>query len=296
MAAVEPLRRSVFVIPGMDCAAEERLVRLVLEGGGDVERLSFDLVGRRLTVWHGGEATTLEARLRPMGLGARLIETGIAADNAAATGARVARDVRTEPAGDAADADSVRTESKATDASETATLRLLLGINAVMFVVELLAGWLAQSAGLLADSLDMFADAAVYALSLYAVGRPAALKLRAAHVSGWLQLALALGAFAEVARRAVFGSAPEPPAMVGIALVALTANAVCLVLVFRHRHGGAHMKASYIFTANDVLGNLGVIGAGLLVGWTASRVPDLAVGSAIAAIVLVGAVRILRLR
>lgn len=165
-----------------------------------------------------------------------------------------------------------------------------------MFVVELVAGWLAQSTGLLADSLDMFADAAVYALALAAVGRAAARKLRAARVSGWLQLALAVGAFAEVARRAVFGSEPEPPAMIGIALLALVANAACLALVWRHRHGAAHMKASYIFTANDVLNNLGVIGAGALVGWTHSRYPDLVVGAVIAAIVLRGAVRILRLR
>ena len=166
-----------------------------------------------------------------------------------------------------------------------------------MFVVELVAGWLAQSTGLLADSLDMFADAAVYgarALRGRAARRRA--KLRAARVSGWLQLALAVGAFAEVARRAVFGSAPEPPAMIGVSLLALAANAACLLLVWRHRHGGAHMKASYIFTANDVLANLGVIGAGALVGWTDSRYPDLVVGAVIAAIVLRGAVRILRLR
>lgn len=181
-------------------------------------------------------------------------------------------------------------------AAELGTLRVLLALNAAMFVVELVAGWLAQSTGLLADSLDMFADAAVYGLALRAVGRPPELKLRAAHVSGWLQLALALGAFAEVARRAAFGSEPEPPVMVGVSLLALAANVACLGLIHRHRHRGAHMRASYIFSANDVLANLGVIAAGALVAGTGSPVPDLVIGAAIAAIVLRGAVRILRLQ
>jgi Co/Zn/Cd efflux system component len=178
---------------------------------------------------------------------------------------------------------------------EGGTLRVLLALNAAMFAVEGVAGWLAQSTGLLADSLDMLADAAVYGLALYAVGREPSLKRRAAHLSGWLQLALALGAFAEVARRAVHGSEPEPPAMVGVSLVALAANVTCLVLVHRHRHRGAHMEASYIFSANDVLANLGVIAAGGLVYATGSPLPDLVIGAAIAGLVLRGAVRILRL-
>ena len=84
--------------------------------------------------------------------------------------------------------------------------------------------------------------------------------------------------------------------MIGVSLVALAANAICLVLLARHRHGGAHMKASWIFTSTDVLANLGVIVAGALVVWTGSRLPDLAIGTAVGVLVLGGAVRILRLR
>lgn len=184
---------------------------------------------------------------------------------------------------------------EAARASEARTLWAVLAINGLMFVAELVAGWLARSTGLLADSLDMLADAAVYGLALYAVGRPVVLKRRAAHLSGGLQLALALGAFAEVARRAAFGSEPEAKAMVGVSLVALAANVACLVLVQRQRHRGVHMEASAIFSANDVLANLGVIVAGALVAWTGSPWPDLAIGTAIAALVLRGAARILRL-
>jgi Co/Zn/Cd efflux system component len=160
----------------------------------------------------------------------------------------------------------------------------------------MVAGLIAESSGLLADSLDMLADAAVYGLSLLAVGKTARTKLRASRVAGLLQGILALGVLADVARRLVLGSSPEAPTMIGVSLVALAANAICLVLLARHRHGGAHMKASWIFTSTDVLANLGVIVAGALVVWTGSRLPDLAIGTAVGVLVLGGAVRILRLR
>lgn len=180
--------------------------------------------------------------------------------------------------------------------AEAGTLRWLLAINAVMFVVEVVAGWLAQSTGLLADSLDMFADAGVYGLALYAVGRHAAHQLRAARLSGWLQLLLALGALTEVLRRALLGSEPEPLPMMGIAFLALCANVACVALLARHRDGGAHMRASWIFSTNDVLANLGVILAGLLVHWSGSNIPDLVIGMLIGLLVLNGARRILRLK
>jgi Co/Zn/Cd efflux system component len=92
------------------------------------------------------------------------------------------------------------------------------------------------------------------------------------------------------------GSEPEPVWMMGVSTVALVANVSCLYLISRHRQGGAHMKASWIFSTNDVVANLGVIGAGLLVSLTQSRFPDLVIGAIIATIVLTGSVRILRLR
>ena len=169
-------------------------------------------------------------------------------------------------------------------------------INGAMFVFELIVGLIAQSTGLIADSLDMFADAAVYGLALYAVGRAAALKMKAAHIAGWLQVVLALGALLEVVRRAVVGSEPASMLMMSIGLVALIANVTCLVLIAKKRDRGAHMTASYIFSANDVIANAGVIVAGVLVAWTGSSYPDLVIGAVIALIVLSGARRILNLR
>ncbi len=177
---------------------------------------------------------------------------------------------------------------------ERRTLGALLAINGVMFVVEMVAGWWGESTGLLADSLDMLADATVYGLAFYAVGRGGRQQARSATLSGVLQLALGIGVLAEVARRFLFGSDPVSLLMMIIGTMALAANTTCLALLARHRHGGVHMRASWIFSANDVIANLGVIISGGLVLLLSSRLPDLIIGAIISAVVIRGGVRILR--
>ncbi len=173
-------------------------------------------------------------------------------------------------------------------------LRWLLAINAVMFVAELTAGLVADSTALVADSLDMFADAAVYTVSLLAVAASAARKARAARLSGLLQVALALFALAEVIRRAVQGSDPEPAYMLAVGAVALAANVTCLKLISRYREGEVHLRAAFIFSANDVIANLGVVAGGALVLLLGTHVPDLVIGAIVAVVVLRGGLRILR--
>jgi Co/Zn/Cd efflux system component len=101
---------------------------------------------------------------------------------------------------------------------------------------------------------------------------------------------------AEVVRRWLFGSEPAASIMIVTAGAALIANAASMWLLSRHRHGGAHMKASWIFTTTDVIANLGVIIAAVAVRVMGSNTPDLAVAVMIAMVVLSGAVRILRLQ
>jgi Co/Zn/Cd efflux system component len=179
-------------------------------------------------------------------------------------------------------------------APERRVLWTLLIINALMFVIEAVAGWLGESTGLMADSLDMLADASVYGVGLYAVGRSLVVKARAASISGVLQLALGVGVLADVGRRFLAGSEPVSTLMIGVGLVALAANTVCLVLISRYRKGGIHMRASWIFSRNDVIANGGVILSGVLVWLTASRLPDLVIGAIIAAVVIKGGRDILR--
>ena len=185
-------------------------------------------------------------------------------------------------------------EMTARNAQEKKTLLIVLGINAFMFVFEMVLGLAAESSGLIADSLDMFADASVYAISLYAVGKSTGLKIRAARLSGITQVALALMVVIDVLRRFIYGSDPISGLMMGVGAVALTANAACLWLIARHRENGVHMQASYIFSQNDVIANAGVILSGLLVWLSGNRYPDLVIGLVIGLIVLRGGIRILK--
>lgn len=183
---------------------------------------------------------------------------------------------------------------EATNARERKTLVIVLAINAFMFVFEMTLGIIAQSTGLIADSLDMLADASVYAISLYAVGRSATLKGKAAKLSGIMQTLLAFVVLFDVVRRFMFGSEPVSMLMIIVGLIALVANSICLALISKHRDGGVHMRASVIFSKNDVIANMGVIVSGVLVWLLGSRYPDLIIGFIIAAIVLRGGIQILR--
>ena len=165
----------------------------------------------------------------------------------------------------------------------------LLAINGFMFLFEITLGWYAQSTGLIADSFDMLADAIVYAIGIYAIGRSLQSKAKAALLSGWFQFALALLIVFDVTRRVLLGSEPISAFMMIVGVIALIANIYCLVLIDKHKSGEVHMRASWIFSKNDVIANTGVILGGLLVWLLDSRWPDLVIGSVIALVIFNGA-------
>jgi Co/Zn/Cd efflux system component len=252
----------------MDCAAEEQLVRMAFADLQAVRHLEFDLQARTVCITHAGEAEQIAATLRALNMGADLLEQGQIA------------------------ADSVVDESE----QQRKLLWIVLAINGIMFVVEMVTGLLANSMGLVADSLDMLADALVYGLSLYAVGRTVLAKRRVARLSGYLQLSLGILGLFEVARR--FIGAEEIPnysLMIVISLIALVGNAASLVILQRSKSQDANIRASQIFTANDVLVNIGVIIAAILVLVSGSLLPDLVLGAIIFAIVVYDSFRILKL-
>jgi cation diffusion facilitator family transporter len=177
---------------------------------------------------------------------------------------------------------------------ERKTLWTLIAINGAMFLIEAVAGWWGESTGLLANSLDMLADASIYGIALYAVGRSGRFQATAATTSGVLQIALGLGVLFEVVRRFLYGSDPVSTLMIVVGALALVANVSCLMLIAKHREGGIHMRASWIFSTNDVIANLGVIISGGLVMYLGSRLPDLIIGAVISVVVLRGGAQILR--
>ncbi len=173
-------------------------------------------------------------------------------------------------------------------------LRLLLAINAAMFLIELVSGWLGESTGLIADSFDMLADASVYTIALYAVGRSRSLQAMAASASGVFQIILGVFVLFEVGQRYLYGSDPLSTVMIVVGGLAFAANLAALRLISGHREGGVHMRASWIFSLNDVLANIGVIISGVLVLLLKNRIPDLLIGTVISVVVIRGGFQILR--
>ena len=243
---------SRFHVPGMDCSAEEQLVRITLSDVDSVQRVDVDLDQRDVIVEHDTTAAAIDAVLQPLGLGTEHVD-----DDASEIG----------PAADS------RRERNA-----------------------LIVGLISRSMGLIADALDMGADASVYALSLAAVGTAAARKKQLARISGYFQIGLAtIGLFEVLRRFLVETELPDSTSMAVLSALALAGNIATLVVLHRVRSGEAHLQASWIFTANDIKVNGLVIAAAIGVAVTDSAVPDLVAGGIIFVVVANGARRILKI-
>lgn len=261
------MKKTVIEISKMDCPSEENLIRMKLNNDEDIAHLDFDIPNRKLTVFHQGPADPVLQSILELNLGGKLLSTE---------------------------------ESNQTQFDENKQQRKLLWtvllINFVFFGIELSTGLISKSMGLVADSLDMLADAFVYGISLLAVGGTIIRKKKVARTAGYFQLILGAVGFLEVLRRFFTGKMlPDFNTMIVISSLALVANGACLYLLQKSKSEDAHMKASMIFTSNDVIINLGVIVAALLVNWFQSPYPDLAIGTIVFALVIQGSFRILKL-
>ena len=255
---------SRFHVAEMDCAAEEQLVRMALSDIDGINRVSVDLGQRDVVIDHDTSPAAIGTALDALRLGTRHVD-----------------DIsKIAPPGD--------------EQRERSALIFALVVNAGFFVGELTVGAISRSMGLIADALDMGADAGVYALSLVAVGTATARKKRLARTSGFVQLGLAAIGLAEVIRRFFAATElPDPGSMIVMSLLALAGNVATLLVLQRVRSGEAHLQASWIFTANDIKVNVLVIGAAIGVIVTDSQIPDLVAGGIIFAVVANGARRIL---
>ncbi len=244
------------------------MIRMKLDGLS-FTKLDFDIPKRKLYVYHEGDEQQIAMALNDLNLGSSLLVT--------------------EEWKKIADADSDHSNEKK-------LLWAVLSINFAFFILEMITGFISGSMGLVADSLDMLADTIVYSLSIYAIGNVASKKKRVAKISGYFQLILAIFGFTEVIRRflglEVF---PSFQMMITISFFALIGNAFCLYLLQKSKSKEAHMQASMIFTSNDVIVNIGVVIAGVLVYFTHSTYPDLIVGTIVFGLVAKGAFRILKL-
>jgi cation diffusion facilitator family transporter len=177
---------------------------------------------------------------------------------------------------------------------QSATLKVVLVINAVMFLVELASGVMARSTALMSDALDNLGDALTYGLSLYAVTRGPQAKARVALFKGVLILLAGLFVLAQVIYRLIVPAEPVFEAMGIVALIALAANATCLGLLWKHRSEDVNMSSVWECSRNDIASNLAVIAAATGVWLLDSRWPDLVIGGLLAALFLRSAARVLR--
>jgi Co/Zn/Cd efflux system component len=262
------MNKTIFEITKMDCPSEENLIRMKLDGISSIANLDFDIPNRKLTVFHLGDINQIEKSVNELNLGGRRIST-----------------------------EHTDQTNFNEDTDQKKLLWTVLGINFAFFIIEMTTGLISKSMGLVADSLDMLADSFVYGISLYAVGGTLIRKKRIAKIAGYFQITLAIIGFAEVLRR-FFGreELPDFSIMIIVSVFALIANGICLYILQKSKgKEEAHMKASMIFTSNDVIINLGVIIAGLLVLWLNSNKPDLIIGTIVFVLVIQGAFRILKL-
>lgn len=262
------MNKTVFEISKMDCPSEENLIRMKLDGISGIVNLDFDIPNRKLTVFHSGEIDQIEKSVMALNLGGKKISTEQT---------------------DQTEFNDISNQKK--------LLWIVLGINFAFFLIEMTTGLISKSMGLVADSLDMLADSFVYGISLLAVGGTLIKKKQIAKLAGYFQITLAIIGFLEVLRR-FFGAdkLPDFQTMIIVSVFALIANGICLYILQKSKgKEEAHMKASVIFTSNDVIINLGVIIAGFLVNWLSSDKPDLIIGTIVFVLVIQGAFRILKL-
>ncbi|PKP23415.1 MAG: cation transporter [Bacteroidetes bacterium HGW-Bacteroidetes-22] len=260
--------KTLFLISKMDCPSEERLIRMKLEGHPGIEYLEFDISNRRLTIYHQGRLKEIEARLAGLNFGSKILSTE-------------------------------KTDKLAFDkpSNQSRVLWTVFAINLIFFVIEATTGLISRSMGLVADSLDMLADAFVYGISILVVGKNLIKQKKIARLAGYFQLTLAFLGYIEVVRRVLDkGQLPDFTIMIIVSALALVANAICLLLLQKaDGKEEAHMKATMIFTSYDIIANIGVIIAGLLVLLLNSGIPDLVAGTIVFGLVTQGAFKILRL-
>lgn len=261
------MQKTVFKISKMDCPSEENLIRLKLDGVKDISRLDFDIENRKLAVYHKNNLALIDKSIAELNLDSKIISTEVIID-----------------------------EIYSEESNQRKVLWAVLIINFAFFLIEIVFGFISNSMGLVADSLDMLADAFVYGISLYAVGGTVARKKNIAKLAGYFQITLAVIGFVEVLRRFLGVEAfPDFRTMIIVSIFALIANSICLFLLQKSKSKEAHMRASMIFTSNDVIINVGVIIAGALVLLLNSGIPDLIIGSVVFIIVINGAIRIMKL-
>lgn len=261
--------KTIFQINKMDCPSEEQLVRMALSDFSGITDISVDFEERQAKVIHQENPDQLLQAIDKLSLESQIISSEIVEGPI---------------------------NSKTNQIVQRFILGQVLIINLSFFVIEELAGYFFYSFGLSADGLDMLADSLVYFMALMAVAQSVSRKKLVSAIAGYLQLVLALIGFGQVIFRVINHQyLPNGIGMMTVAFMALAANIVSLYLISKADQKEVHMKATQIFTSNDILINVGLIVSSFLVSWTKSPIPDLLIGCLIFIFVLKGSLKIIAL-
>jgi len=179
-----------------------------------------------------------------------------------------------------------------TTAAYRRVLWLVAGLNLVLGVTEAVSGYIAGSQALKADALDSLGDGVITGLGLIALDWGGGARTRAALAQGVFLALMGLGVFAATLYRVLVTQVPEAMLMGSFGLIALAVNVISAVILLRYREGDANVRAVWLFSRNDAIGNAAVVAAALAVAATGSPWPDLVTAAAIAGLFIHSAVRI----
>lgn len=172
-------------------------------------------------------------------------------------------------------------------------MQIVLGINAVMFIVIALAAFFGKSSALLSDSLDNLGDALTYSLSIYAVSRGTTTKAKVALFKGGLIFLAACAVAVQIVSKLISPIVPVFEVMGLFSLFGLAANSLCLFLLWRHRHEDINMSSVWECSRNDIASNLSVFIAAGAVWFTGSGWPDIVVASCLVLLLMRSAIRVI---
>jgi len=172
------------------------------------------------------------------------------------------------------------------------TLRIVLAINGIMFLVIAAAALYGKSTALLADSIDNLGDALTYGLSLYAVSRGSLVKARVALFKGCLIFLAACAVISQVVYKLFVQEVPIFEVMGSFSILGLVANSLCLYLLWRHRHEDLNMSSVWECSRNDIASNLSVVVAAGGIWLTGSIWPDIVVALGLSVLLIRSSIRV----
>ena len=262
----EPAR---YRVTGMDCASCAAKIEQAAGSVGGVKDVRVSTATQIMTLHVGDPALNLAD-----------VERAVAG-----VGYRLDR-LDTPLADHAGDIDDLPKELAHVTPAYRRALWIVIGLNVGYGLIELVGGFIAGSQALKADALDFLGDGMITLLGVLAIGWSLIWRARSALIQGLFLGALGLGVLGMTAYRVIVQQQPEAELMGILGLIALAVNVASAAALIPHRTGDANVRAVWLFSRNDAIGNAAVVAAAVLVWWTATPWPDIVVAAFVAALFL----------